>query len=110
MLFERRLQDGLKQGTITLAFRRWRRPQVVAGRQYRSPSGMVEVTSVATIEADEIPQADVEQAGFLTRAALLKDLFGSAPTEASTRLYRVGLRLGDHPDPRSALAATDTLS
>jgi hypothetical protein len=30
MLFERRLREGLHDGSIRLGFRRWRRPQVVA--------------------------------------------------------------------------------
>ena len=75
MLFERRLQDGLRDGSITLAFRRWRRAQVVAGRQYRSPIGMVDVHDVSTVEG-QISEDDARQAGFPSAAALLKDAQG----------------------------------
>jgi len=108
VLFEKRLQDGLKNGSISLAFRRWRRPQVVAGRQYRSPIGMVEVSSVSSVDANEISSEDVEQAGFASRAALLKDLPGE--DSDGTRLYRVRLRLSAAPDPREKLASKETLS
>ena len=33
--FEQRLRDGIHSGAIVLAFRRWKRSQVVAGRRYR---------------------------------------------------------------------------
>ncbi len=62
MLFERRLQDGLRDGSIRLAFRRWRRPQVVAGRRYRSPIGMVLVERVSLVSR-EVPEVDAHAAG-----------------------------------------------
>lgn len=34
MLFERRLREGIHEDRIVLAFRRWRRCQVVAGHRY----------------------------------------------------------------------------
>ena len=108
MLFEKRLQDGLKDGSISLAFRRWRRPQVVARRQYRSPIGMVEVSSVSTVDANAISTEDAEQAGFASRAALLTDLPGEGTD--GTRLYRVELRLSAAPDPRDTLASKEKLS
>jgi hypothetical protein len=36
VLFERRLREGIQDGSVTLAFRRWRRCQVVAGHRYRT--------------------------------------------------------------------------
>ena len=50
MLFERRLQAGLTDGTITVALRRWKRPQALPGRRYRSPVGMVAVTDVQVVD------------------------------------------------------------
>src|SRR5215813_5031212 len=40
--FERRLRDGIHDGSITVTFRRWRRSQVVAGGRYRTGIDMVE--------------------------------------------------------------------
>jgi hypothetical protein len=39
--FEQRLRDGIHSGAIVLAFRRWKRSQVVAGRRYRTGIDMV---------------------------------------------------------------------
>ena len=40
MRFEQRLRDGLHDGSITVAFRRWKRHQVVAGGRYRKALGL----------------------------------------------------------------------
>jgi hypothetical protein len=100
MLFERRLQEGLLDGSIQVAFRRWRRPQVSAGRSYRSPIGMVEVDGVAVVEAASIGEDDARAAGYASADALLRELKG--PSDAT--LYRIELRKSPDADPRSALA------
>ncbi|MFD0469134.1 hypothetical protein ACFQ0B_13080 [Nonomuraea thailandensis] len=57
MLFERRLREGVQDGSITLAFRRWKRAQVTAGGRYRMGSGlMAEVTSVAVTSAADVTE------------------------------------------------------
>ncbi len=43
-----RLRKGLHDGSITVAFRRWHRPQVVTGHQYRTGAGMVRKIDVIT--------------------------------------------------------------
>jgi hypothetical protein len=99
VLFERRLQDGLRDGSIRVAFRRWRRPQAIAGRRYRSPIGMIEVTAVSTLE-EEVSAEDALAAGYASVAALMRDLKG--PQDAA--LYRLELRRSAAADPRSVLA------
>jgi hypothetical protein len=102
VLFERRLQAGLTDGSIRLAFRRWKRAQVVAGRRYRSPIGMIVVDSVLQLpDVGAISAKDARLAGYFTVDALLHDLKG--PGEGS--LFRVELRRSDDADPRSVLAA-----
>jgi hypothetical protein len=105
VLFERRLQQGLADGSIRLAFRRWRRPQVVAGRQYRSPVGMVEVDGV-TLVTDQISREDAANAGYASVEALLHDLAG--PQDAA--IYRLELRRSGQVDPREVLAKSEELS
>ena len=46
MRFEQRLRDGIHSGAIVLAFRRWKRSQVVAGGRYRTGIEMVLVEGV----------------------------------------------------------------
>lgn len=105
MLFERRLREGIADGTISVAFRRWRRPQVVAGRRYRTGLGLVEVSAVDVVTPAEVTDADAHEAGYPDGAALLADLTG--PADAT--LYRLRLRRVDEPDPRAVLAADDRL-
>jgi hypothetical protein len=106
VLFEKRLQRGLTDGSISLAFRRWRRSQVVAGRQYRSPVGMVDVTDVSVV-ADGISDEDARRAGFSSAKALYTDLQQGEP---DGQIFRIELHLSQAPDPRSVLAADATLS
>jgi hypothetical protein len=106
MLFERRLQEGLLDGSIQVAFRRWKRPQVSAGRRYRSPIGMVEVDRVAVVEATGIGEDDARAAGYASPDELIRELKG--PTDAT--LYRIELRKSPDADPRSALAEQTELN
>src|SRR5262245_41960311 len=105
VLFERRLREGIADGTISVAFRSWRRLQVVAGRRYRTGTGLAEVTAVEVVTAPDITDADARQAGYADRAALLTEL--ARHNEAT--LYRLRLRRVDAPDPRTVLAADDEL-
>jgi hypothetical protein len=105
MLFERRLRDGIAEGTITAALRRWRRPQVVAGRIYRTGAGLVEVTAADPVRPEDLTAADARAAGFESVKALLAHLHGAA----DGHLYLVRFRRVDGPDPREALAADDRL-
>jgi hypothetical protein len=104
VLFERRLQAGLSDGTIHLAFRRWKRAQVVPGRSYRSPIGMIEVDGVSAVTGQISPE-DARAAGYASVEDLLADLKG--PPDAS--LFRLELRRSPAADPRSLLAADDEL-
>jgi hypothetical protein len=104
VLFEKRLQNGLRDGSIRLVFRRWRRPQVVAGRRYHSPIGLVEVDAIAL--ADEpISAEDAAAAGYGSPERLLADLKGSADAP----LYRIELHASREADPRDELARAERL-
>jgi hypothetical protein len=106
MLFEHRLQQGLASGSIRLAFRRWRRSQVVAGRRYRSPIGLIQVVDVSVVENNRISLPDAVAAGYPSVEHLLSDLKG--PPELP--IYRVELHPSGDADPRDELAETTLLS
>lgn len=104
MLFRQEFLDGIREGRITLAFRRWRRASVRAGGTLMLPIGQLHIGDVRTIAEDDISEQDAERAGYASRQALLEEL--NARREGT--LYRIELgALG--PDPRVALRASATL-
>jgi hypothetical protein len=106
MLFERRLREGIREGTITVAFRRWRRPQVTAGHRYRTGIDLIEMSSVDIVDPSSVARADARRAGYENVQALLADLRGAPDLP----LYRLTFRRVDEPDPRAVLAADDCLA
>ena len=106
MRFEQRLREGIHDGSITVAFRRWKRRQVVPGGRYRTGAGLVVVDSVKVVDPARISAADVRRAGYASAADLLRDLRGDADAE----VFRIALHPLDEPDPRSVLAGDDRLS
>jgi hypothetical protein len=106
MLFERRLREGIADGTITVAFRRWKRPQVTAAHRYRTGVDIVEMRSVDIVDPASVTREDARLAGYGSVQALLADLRGGPDLP----LYRLVFRRVDEPDPRAALAADDHLA
>jgi hypothetical protein len=104
--FEPRLKQGIRDGTITLAFRRWRRSQVVTGHQYRTGLGMALAEAVDVVRPSDITAADALAAGYPDVAGLLADLRG----DQELPLYRIRFRRLDEPDPRDELAASDAIT
>jgi hypothetical protein len=105
VLFLRSVLDGIAAGTITLTFRRWKRPAARPGSLHRTAIGVVAIDSVELVRPRQITVDDARRAGFPTKAALLADLakFQEAP------IYRIGLRFAG-PDPRAELRQRAELS
>ena len=106
MRFEQRLRDGIHSGAIVVAFRRWKRCQVVSGRRYRTGIDMVEVESVDMVEPFSVDVAQAREAGYASVGELLASLRG----DPALPLYRVRLRRIDGPDPRDELAHATRLT
>ena len=107
MLFAASAWPGLRDGTITVTFRTWKRAQVKVGGTYR-PGGVValRVDGVRQVPVSAITDADARAAGEADRAALLRRL-GSP--ERDHEVWRVDFHVVDAPDPRVALRADDRL-
>ena len=104
MLLKRETLEGIADGRITLAFRRWKRPTVRAGGELRTAIGVLGIDGVDVIGESDITESDARAAGYPTRDALLAELNRRADGD----LYRVALHLaGD--DPRTALREQDAL-
>src|SRR5262249_39533158 len=104
--FEQRLRDGIHSGAVVLAFRRWRRSQVVPGHHYRTGIDMVEVESVDVVDPSSVDAPQARQAGYASVGELLADLRGYPALPVS----RIRLRRIDGPDPRDELARAARLT
>ena len=103
MLFPQRLWAGVADGSVTVAFRRWKRPSVRSGGTLHSPAGLLAIEEVALIGDDEITDDDARAAGCGDREEVLSGL------RPEGDLYRIRFRrAGD--DPRIALRASTDLA
>jgi hypothetical protein len=89
---------AIRDGSVTLAFRRWSRPRVRAGTKLRTAVGLVEIVAIDEVDPDAITDADAQASGAEDRDALLDALSG----RKCDRIYRIALRYAG-PDPRIAL-------
>lgn len=66
LLFQKRFHEGLVSGSITLTFRRWKKPHVKPGGRYRvHPIGVVMVDALSIVDDEaSMSEADARAAGF----------------------------------------------
>jgi hypothetical protein len=98
MLFPARVLQGLSNGSVDRAFRRWDRPRVRAGGQQRTAIGVIGFVSVEPVAREALGEEDALRAGFAT----LSDLLAFVDRRSNGSIYRIGLRL-EGPDPRVVL-------
>ncbi len=84
-----------------MAFRRWRRPQVIAGGHYRTGLGIVVVESIDIVADADIGTDAATAAGYASPEQLRANLRGPV----DVRIYRIRFRRTDDLDPRDTLAA-----
>jgi hypothetical protein len=106
MLFEKRLRDGIHAGTTTVAFRRWKRPQVAVGGRYRTGLDTIRMLGVDIVRPGAITNVDARRAGYENRKALLAGLRG----DPHASLFRIEFeRTQFELSARELLAADDRL-
>jgi hypothetical protein len=103
MLFTQRFWAGLTDGSITLTFRSWKRPQARAGGRYRSPGGDLLVSDVRQVPISSITRAEARRAG-----QELDELVAYLGGTSDDLVYRIEFtRVGE--DSRIALRNDDAL-
>jgi hypothetical protein len=98
VIFRQEFLDGIQKGSITVAFRRWRRPSVKSGGTLLTAVGMLHIRDVSLVSLESISDADARRAGYESRETLVEEL-----TERSDgKIYRIELGALE-ADPRIAL-------
>ena len=106
MLIEKRLHEGIRNGSITVMFRRWRRRQVTAGNVYRTAAGRVVIDEVREVRPAKVLRRDARAAGYASVAEMVADLRGLDEDP----VFLLRLHLAEDEDPRALLASTAELS
>lgn len=106
MLFLKRYWRPIRDGQVTMAFRRWKAPQVLAGRRYRTAAGIIEVESIDVVDEGHITDGEAVRAGHPSAAVLLGDL----PDRPGLPIYRIVFHVAEEPDPRAELASSANLT
>ena len=107
MLFSADSWPGIADGSITVTFRAWKRPQAKVGGRYRIAGMLIEATDVRQVRVDEITDDDARRAGATDRRR--------AAVAARRRRSGVACRLRvrrprrpDRPPQRDARRRTST--
>lgn len=98
MLIRREVLERIRDGSVSLAFRRWHRPTVKTGGTLLTSIGQLRIASVTTVSAQAITARDAADAGYDDLAMLIDDL----NRRKSGDIYRVEFG-GLSADPRERL-------
>jgi len=107
MLFSKSAWSGLADGSITVTFRTWSKPQARAGGHYRVAGMLLEATAVHQVEVSTLTDADAMAAGESDLTSLLQRL--QQPSTDGT-VWRVDLRyvgIDDRVERRTVSELTD---
>lgn len=96
MLFREDALLRIRDGRVSVVFRRWRRARVRPGTRLRTMIGLIEVGAVTAVA--EIDPADAQPAGYPDVASLRADV----PGDPEHPLYRIEVAFAGE-DPRIAL-------
>jgi hypothetical protein len=104
MLLPIKVARGVADGSMSLAFRRWRKQDVQPGALFKTAAGVIRVDAVKRVDPTKITDRDAVKAGHKNADAVRSRLAGddSVPT------YKVTLSWAGE-DPRVALRESDDL-
>jgi hypothetical protein len=105
MMLPAQVARGVADGSVTLAFRRWKRQDVRPGATFRTVAGVVRVESVSVVDPAAITDEEALAAGHRD-ADRLRSRLQDGP---GLHTYRVVLSWAG-PDPRVALRERDDLT
>src|SRR5262245_521548 len=96
MLFSADAWPGIGDGSITLTFRSWKRPQARTGGRSRTPVGVLAIDDVRLVKVEAISEDEARMAGYPSLSEL------RARLEPARDVYRIAFHVAG-PDPRVEL-------
>jgi len=87
--FSRDLRERVADGTITVSYRLWSRPQVKVGGIYRSADVWVEVDDIDLVPFSSITDDDLARTGEADLESLRRRAAHAGPIHDDTPLYRI---------------------
>jgi hypothetical protein len=105
MLFRITQLKGIQSGTVTLAFRKWKKPAVVKGTLQQTAIGQVKIIDISPLDESSLKKADALAAGYSSLDELLSDLNS---IKAGT-IYKIKVQYHGE-DPRIELRSQTTLT
>jgi hypothetical protein len=120
MLFKQEFGPRIVDGSVTMTFRAWSRPQARAGSRQRfgeydgtrEATGFLEIDAVDLVSVASISKAQARRAGFADAASLMEELRRSSRMKLTgdSNVYCVSFRFVRAPDERAQLAQRSSLS
>jgi hypothetical protein len=98
MLIRADILGRIRDGSVTLAFRRWRRPSVRSGGTLLTSIGQLQIGSVSQVPEGALTEGDARRAGYPSLDELLREL----NQRHEGAIYRIEFT-GIGPDPRVEL-------
>jgi hypothetical protein len=87
--FSPELRDAVLDGSITLTYRLWTRPQVKVGGRYRVGPGAIEVDEMELVPFATVTSADLRRCGERDRESLRVRTAHAGPVDDDTFVYRI---------------------
>lgn len=107
MLFSASAWPGLADGSITVTFRTWTKPQAKVGGRYRVAGMLLEATAVGEVAVSKLTEDHAIAAGEADLTTLLKRLKQPAPDSSVWRVDLSYIGIDDRIERRAIDELTD---
>ncbi len=97
MQFSPDLRPGVADGTITVSYRLWTRPQVKVGGVYRSAGVRIEIDEMDVVPFSSVSDDDLAQTGEPDRESLRRRAAHAGPVHDDTFVYRIEFHVVTEP-------------
>jgi hypothetical protein len=87
--FSAELRDRVLDGSITLTYRLWTRPQVKVGGRSRVDPGAIEIDDVELVPFGSVTIAEIRRCGERDRESLRARTAHAGPVGDDTLVYRI---------------------